>query len=97
MSKSFEDAVPAQMTGKQDTNVVTEKENSIRTNNAVRNTSGGKGPNGSKPADLQGMLISLLKDKPSGMTLKVLYKIQNMILLGLIFNFSNFFSSYLSS
>ncbi|BAT98446.1 hypothetical protein VIGAN_09210200 [Vigna angularis var. angularis] len=74
MSKSFEDAMPVQMTGKQDTNVVSEKEISTRTNNAVRNTPGGKGPNGSKPADLQGMLISLLKDKPSGMTLKALEK-----------------------
>lgn len=74
MSKTSEDAVPAQMTGKQDTNVVSEKETSTRTNKAVRNTPGGKGPHGSKPADLQGMLISILKDKPSGMTLKALEK-----------------------
>ncbi|KAL3004983.1 hypothetical protein AAZX31_08G194100 [Glycine max] len=74
MSKSFEDAVPAQMTGKQDTNAVSEKEIPTRTNNAMRNTPGGKGKNGSKPVDLQGMLISLLKDKPNGMTLKALEK-----------------------
>ncbi|TKY64397.1 dentin sialophosphoprotein [Spatholobus suberectus] len=74
MSKSLEDAVPSQMTGKQDTNAVSEKEFPTRTNNAMRNTPGGKGNNGSKPVDLQGMLISLLKDKPNGMTLKALEK-----------------------
>ncbi|XP_027334159.1 dentin sialophosphoprotein [Abrus precatorius] len=74
MSKSFEDALPSQMTGKQDTNAVSEKEIPTRTNNAMRNTPGGKGNSGSKPIDLQGMLISLLKDKPNGMTLKALEK-----------------------
>ncbi|CAJ1951009.1 unnamed protein product [Sphenostylis stenocarpa] len=74
MSKSFEEAVPAQMTAKQDNNAGSEKEISTRTNNAVRNTPGRKGNNGSKPAELQGMLISLLKDKPNGMTLKALEK-----------------------
>ncbi|KAG5036442.1 hypothetical protein AAZX31_07G011300 [Glycine max] len=74
MSKSFEDAVPSQMTGKQDTNAVSEKEIPTRTNNAMRNTPGGKGKNWSKPVDLQVMLISLLKDKPNGMTLKALEK-----------------------
>lgn len=74
MSKSLEDTVPSQMTGKQDTNVVTEKEIPNRTSSAMRNTPGIKGHNGSKPVDLQGMLISLLKDKPNGMTLKALEK-----------------------
>lgn len=73
ISKSHDDAVPSQMTGKQDTNAVSEKE--IPTRNAMRNTPGGKGNHGSKPVDLQRMLTSLLKDKPNGMTLKVLYKI----------------------
>lgn len=75
ISKSIDDAVPSQVTGKQDTTAVSEKEIPTRTHNAMRNTPGGKGNNGSKPIDLQGMLISLLKDKPNGMTLKVLYKI----------------------
>lgn len=74
MSKSLEDAVPSQMTGKQDTNAVSEREIPSRTNIATRNTPGGKGNSGSKPADLQGMLVSLLKDKPNGMTLKALEK-----------------------
>ncbi|KAK7389611.1 hypothetical protein VNO78_24788 [Psophocarpus tetragonolobus] len=74
MSKNFEDAVPFQMTGKQDTHAFSEKEIPTRTNNVMRNASGGKGNNGSKPVDLQGTLISLLKDKPNGMTLKALEK-----------------------
>lgn len=73
ISKSLDDAVQLQMTGKQDTIAVSEKEIPTRTNNAMRNTPGGKVNNGSKPLDLQGMLISLLMDKPNGMTLKVLY------------------------
>ncbi|RDY01881.1 hypothetical protein CR513_14739, partial [Mucuna pruriens] len=74
ISKSLEDAVPSQITGKQDANAVSEKEIPTRTNNAMRNTPGGKGNNETKPVDLQGMLISLLKDKPNGMTLKALEK-----------------------
>lgn len=74
ISKSIDDALPSQVTGKQDTTAVSEKEIPTRTHNAMRNKQGGKGNNGSKPIDLQGMLISLLKDKPKGMTLKGLEK-----------------------
>ncbi|KAK7294311.1 hypothetical protein RJT34_17199 [Clitoria ternatea] len=74
MSKSLDDAVPSQMIGKQDTSAISEKEIPTRTNNTMRNTPGGKGNSGSKQTDLQSMLISLLKDKPSGLTLKALEK-----------------------
>ncbi|XP_045787462.1 dentin sialophosphoprotein-like [Trifolium pratense] len=73
-SKSLDDAVPSQMTDKQDTNAVAEKEIPTRTSNVMRNKPGGKGNNGSKPIDLQSMLTSLLKDKPNGMTFKALEK-----------------------
>lgn len=72
ISKIIDDAVPSQMTDKQDTNAVFEKEVPTRTSNAIRAKPGGKGNNGSNPIDLQSMLISLLKDKPNGMTFKVL-------------------------
>ncbi|XP_004510347.1 uncharacterized protein [Cicer arietinum] len=72
ISKSPDNAVPSQTIGKQD--AVSEREIPTRTNNAMRNTPGGKGNNGSKPADLQSLLISLLKDKPNGMTFKALEK-----------------------
>ena len=76
ISKSLDDAVPSQMTGKQEINAVTEKEIPTRTNNAItkRNTPVGKGNSGSKPIDLQSMVISLLKNKPNGMNLKALEK-----------------------
>ncbi|KAL2337987.1 hypothetical protein Fmac_012433 [Flemingia macrophylla] len=73
-SKSLEDAVPSQMIGKQDTNAISVKEIPTRTNIAMRNTTGGKGNSVSKTVDLQSMLVSLLKDKPNGMTLKALEK-----------------------
>ncbi|KAK7349234.1 hypothetical protein VNO77_06432 [Canavalia gladiata] len=73
-SKSLEDAVPSQKMAKQDINAVSDKEIPTRTNNAMRNMPGDKRNNGSKPVDLQGMLISLLRDKPNGMTLKALEK-----------------------
>jgi hypothetical protein len=69
------------MVDKQDTNVVSEKEIPTRTSNAKRNKPGGKGNNGSKPIDLQSMLTSLLKDKPNGMTFKVVYKIKYIVIL----------------
>jgi hypothetical protein len=81
ISKSLDDAVPSQMADKQDTNVVSEKEIPTRTSNAKRNKPGGKGNNGSKPIDLQSMLTSLLKDKPNGMTFKVLYKIKYIVIV----------------
>ncbi|KAK7255530.1 hypothetical protein RIF29_28943 [Crotalaria pallida] len=74
ISKSLDDAVPSQMTGKQEINPVSEKEFPTKTHNATRNMPGGKVNNRSKPLDLQGMLISLLMDKPNGMSLKALEK-----------------------
>ncbi|XP_050874035.1 uncharacterized protein LOC127076426 [Lathyrus oleraceus] len=87
ISKIIDEAMPSQMTDKQDTNAVFEKEvptrtsNAVfekevptRTSNAMRTKPGGKGNNGSNPTDLQNMLISLLKDKPNGMTFKALEK-----------------------
>ncbi|XP_058743563.1 uncharacterized protein LOC131616291 isoform X1 [Vicia villosa] len=74
ISKIIDDPVPSQMTDKQDTNAVFEKEVPTRTSNAIRAKPGGKGNNGSNPIDLQSMLISLLKDKPNGMTFKALEK-----------------------
>jgi len=81
ISKSLDDAVPSEMTDKQDTNVVSEKEIPTRESNAMRNKPGGKGNNGSKPSDLQSFLISLLKDKPNGMSHKVLYKVKYIVIL----------------
>lgn len=72
MSKSLYDVVPSRMADKQDTNTVFEKEIPTRAS---------KGNNGSKPIDLQRMLISLLKDNPNGMTLEVLYKIKYVVIL----------------
>ncbi|XP_057455263.1 uncharacterized protein LOC130746599 isoform X2 [Lotus japonicus] len=74
ISKNLDDAVPSQMIRKQDTNAVAEKEIPAKTSNSMRKTPGGKGNIGLKPIDLQGMLISLLKDKPSGMTFKSMEK-----------------------
>ncbi|KAI4355536.1 hypothetical protein L6164_004298 [Bauhinia variegata] len=74
ISKSLDDIVPSQMPVKQDTKPVSEKEIPTKTNSAVRDTPGGKGNNEAKSTDLQSMLISLLMDKPSGMTLKALEK-----------------------
>jgi len=72
ISKSLYDVVPSRMTDKQDTNTVFEKEITTRES---------KGNNGSKPIDLQRMLISLLKDNPNGMTFEVLYKIKYVVIL----------------
>ncbi|XP_024627389.1 uncharacterized protein [Medicago truncatula] len=66
MSKSLYDVVPSRMADKQDTNTVFEKEIPTRAS---------KENNGSKPIDLQRMLISLLKDNPNGMTLEALEKV----------------------
>jgi len=72
ISKSLYDVVPSRMTDKQDTNTVFEKEIPTRAS---------KGNNGSKPSDLQSFLISLLKDKPNGMSHKVLYKVKYIVIL----------------
>ncbi|XP_028756253.1 uncharacterized protein LOC114715556 [Neltuma alba] len=73
ISKNLDD-VPSQMMSKQNTTTVSEKENTTRMDSAVRETPGSRGNNGAKSMDLQSMLISLLMDKPSGMTIRALEK-----------------------
>ncbi|KAK4267347.1 hypothetical protein QN277_024135 [Acacia crassicarpa] len=73
ISKNLDD-MPSQMMSKQNTMAGSEKENTIRIDSAVRETPGSKGNNGAKPMDLQSLLISLLMDKPNGMTIRALEK-----------------------
>ncbi|KAI9109474.1 hypothetical protein K1719_019528 [Acacia pycnantha] len=73
ISKNLDD-VPSRMMSKQNTMAGSEKENTIRIDSAVRETPGSKGNNGAKSMDLQSLLISLLMDKPNGMTIRALEK-----------------------
>ncbi|KAI9109504.1 hypothetical protein K1719_019558 [Acacia pycnantha] len=73
ISKNLDD-VPSWMMSKQNTMAGSEKENTIRIDSAVRETPGSKGNNGAKSMDLQSLLISLLMDKPNGMTIRALEK-----------------------
>ncbi|KAJ7963145.1 dentin sialophosphoprotein [Quillaja saponaria] len=70
ISKSIDDVLPS----KHKAASGSEKEIPTRTSSTVRETPGGKGNFGAKPKDLQSMLITLLMEKPGGMTLKALEK-----------------------
>ncbi|XP_019457904.1 PREDICTED: uncharacterized protein LOC109358242 isoform X3 [Lupinus angustifolius] len=72
ISKDIGDVRPSQKICKQDTNIGSEKEFLTRANNATRNTRENKRKNIVEPIDLQSILISLLMNKPDGMTLKAL-------------------------
>lgn len=70
ISKNLDD-VPSLMMSKQNATAGTKKENTSRVDSAVRETPGNKGNKGAKSMDLQSLLISLLIDKPNGMTPRV--------------------------
>ncbi|KAE9600440.1 putative occludin domain-containing protein [Lupinus albus] len=72
ISKGIGDVGPSQKICKQDTNIGSEKEILTTANNATRNMRENKGKNLVEPIDLQSILISLLMNKPDGMTLKAL-------------------------
>ncbi|CAL0334610.1 unnamed protein product [Lupinus luteus] len=73
--KGIEDDVPSQKVGKQDTNTCgSNKEILTVTNNAMSNIQESKGKNIAETLNLQSILISLLMNKPDGMTLKALEK-----------------------
>ncbi|KAL6958751.1 hypothetical protein U1Q18_043140 [Sarracenia purpurea var. burkii] len=68
---SLEDVMPTQVTNKENA-AISEKEMPKRvTGAALQEKSGGKEKLGDKPMDLQSLLISLLMEKPEGMSLKV--------------------------
>ncbi|XP_019439815.1 PREDICTED: uncharacterized protein LOC109345330 [Lupinus angustifolius] len=73
--KGIEDDVPSQKIGKQDTNTCgSDREVLTRTNNAMRNIQESKGKNIVETLNLKSILISLLMNKPDGMTSKALDK-----------------------
>ncbi|KDP40804.1 hypothetical protein JCGZ_24803 [Jatropha curcas] len=70
---STDDVAPMQIKSKENASN-TEKELQTRAPSAVRETPGPKGNFGTKPTDLQSMLITLLSENPKGMSLKALEK-----------------------
>ncbi|CAL0322078.1 unnamed protein product [Lupinus luteus] len=72
ISKGIGDVGLSQKIRKQDTNIGSEKGILTTANNATRNMRENKGKNIVEPVDLQSILISLLMNKPDGMTLKAL-------------------------
>lgn len=68
-----EDVMPTQLKSKEN-DTKYEKELPARGTSVIQETTVIKGTNGAKPVDLQSMLVTLLKDKPKGMSLKSLEK-----------------------
>ncbi|KAK7261736.1 hypothetical protein RIF29_28055 [Crotalaria pallida] len=73
-SQGIVDAVPSREIVKQDTNNGSEKEILTIINNATYNIQESKGKNIAEPIDLESILISLLMNKPDGVTVKALEK-----------------------
>ncbi|GLT58348.1 hypothetical protein SLA2020_312480 [Shorea laevis] len=69
----MEDVIPSQLKGKE-IPTKSEKEIPVRVSGVIPEAPGRKGNSEAKPMDLQSMLITLLKDKPTGMSIKSLEK-----------------------
>ncbi|KAE9599051.1 putative occludin domain-containing protein [Lupinus albus] len=77
ISKGIDNGVPSQKIGKQTGGP--DKEVLTKTNSATRNSKQSRGKNIVEPVDLKNIIVSLLMDKPGGMTLKALVKALNGI------------------